>query len=269
MRWFFSGPAVNKKLIDIITKLNLTAGLQLCGDAGDEDSYTSGNKWLDVSGNGNDFFLGSDGATESEKPTFNGAPGGLSAKEYFLFDDNQFFRYDSTNEQWMKDLWINNAKWTLLFYNWHVTGASGQTIFSTRASGDGILTNFTSGEKFDILQEEGGDTTLLGSADVYTGSQWHMSLVSVDEGGGASGSFFHHNGSFNQERGGSTDLFDAAYSTPGVGNPEGTFTIGARVDDTLTLNNGQRMSMFAMWDTNLSKANADDLWALTRGRFGL
>lgn len=94
----------NDSMIAIIEKLNLTANLKLCLDAGDINSYPgSGTKWLDTSGNGYDFDFG-DGSTSSTYPTFNGSAGGLSASEYFSFDGDDYFSYDSANETWMNEL---------------------------------------------------------------------------------------------------------------------------------------------------------------------
>ena len=39
----------NKTLLEIIQDLSLATNLELCLDAGDGNSYTTGTKWLDVS----------------------------------------------------------------------------------------------------------------------------------------------------------------------------------------------------------------------------
>jgi len=106
----------NVTLIDAITTAGLTSGLQLALDAGDTNSYSgSGQSWLDTSGNGYDFFRGITGGANSDDPTFNGTSGGISINEYWSFDGDDFFIYDSANETWMNNLHKNNAQWSWLF----------------------------------------------------------------------------------------------------------------------------------------------------------
>ena len=49
--------------ITMLRRLGLTNGLKLCLDAGDANSYTSGEPWLDTSGNGYDFNRGTTSET--------------------------------------------------------------------------------------------------------------------------------------------------------------------------------------------------------------
>ena len=70
-----AGTGKNYPLIDYIGELSLNSNLVLCLDAGDANSYTSGQKWLDRSGNGYDFFLGTTDSVQASDPTFNGTPG--------------------------------------------------------------------------------------------------------------------------------------------------------------------------------------------------
>src|SRR5688572_16443964 len=53
-----SGNLGTNNLYQEIQGLGLTTGLQFSLDAGSADSYTSGQSWLDLSGNGQDFFRG-------------------------------------------------------------------------------------------------------------------------------------------------------------------------------------------------------------------
>lgn len=73
------------------TLLELTVGLGLptpacCLDSGDIASWPgSGQRWNDVSGNNNHFFLGTSASVEGGgiEPVFRGTPGGRSENEYF------------------------------------------------------------------------------------------------------------------------------------------------------------------------------------------
>jgi len=97
-----SHPAWN--LEEIIRGLSLDTNLKLCLDAGEGDSYTSGQSWLDLAGSGYDFFLGQDGSSDSTDPTFNGVANTMTSSEYWSFDGGDYFTYDTTNETWMENL---------------------------------------------------------------------------------------------------------------------------------------------------------------------
>ena len=115
-----------------IDQAGLLTDLELCLDAGAASSYTSGQKWLDMSGNGYDFFLGSEGASAStgDEPTFTGSAGGLSDSEYFVMDGGDFFSYDTgTLESWMTDMYKDNATWTVLMWTYGPAGGDGDGWF--------------------------------------------------------------------------------------------------------------------------------------------
>jgi hypothetical protein len=59
----------------IICRLGLVTNCKLVLDAGEASSYTSGQSWLDLSGNGYDFFLGSTSGAAANDP-FGGPLGG-------------------------------------------------------------------------------------------------------------------------------------------------------------------------------------------------
>ena len=104
----FAAPEAN--FYQDIVDASLTSGLQLCLDAGSASSYDgSSQKWLDLSGNGQDFFRGADGSATTDDPTFNGSAGGLSSSEYFSLDGGDFFRYDAANTAAMNGVHHNNA----------------------------------------------------------------------------------------------------------------------------------------------------------------
>ena len=67
-----AGAAPKFSLMTSITDASLTTGLQFCLDAGVAASYTSGDKWLDLSGNGQDWQMGTSVGSDSEDPAFTG-----------------------------------------------------------------------------------------------------------------------------------------------------------------------------------------------------
>jgi hypothetical protein len=124
--------------VDVIRRLNLDSGLKLCLDAGDANSYSSGQKWLDVSGNSYDFFLGDDATSESDDPTFNGSAGGLSTSEYFSFDgadgaNGDHFTYDSVSESWIDNLHKDNVKLTII--TWIYLASTANQAFCGNTQG--------------------------------------------------------------------------------------------------------------------------------------
>jgi hypothetical protein len=130
-----SGPR-SGKIIDAVNTLGLTAGLKLCLDAGDINSYSSGQKWLDVSGNGYDFNRGASSSSQSSDPTFNGTPGNESSSEYWSLDGGDYFTYDSASETWMDALHQNNALFA--YAGWMKLPTLSTTIFGTAGTGIGV-----------------------------------------------------------------------------------------------------------------------------------
>lgn len=129
----FQGPASGKARMDmlcVIQHCGLATGLKLCLDAGDDESYSSGQKWLDTSGGGYDFYRGAGSGSEGSDPTFNGTVGRRSSGEYFSGDGGDYFTYDSANETWMNDL-HKNGKLTSAFCGVHVAADATLPIFST------------------------------------------------------------------------------------------------------------------------------------------
>ncbi len=241
----------NVALIDAINSLGLSTDLQLCLDAGDKNSYTSGNKWRDVSGNGNDFFLGSDGATAGEKPTFNGSPGGLSAKEYWSFDGGDFFRYDSANETWMNAIHKNSAQYSIFIIHTAAgevvsskgvagtsgAGGSGKLGFALTAistAGNNMFFNTSAGAAGSDMNSNASDFRLPEDGTLQTLG------LSVDEPAGAGGLLWVKDGVSD-----STD--NATYSSPSASDASHTMEIAARGDGNSPADADYRLVAFAMW----------------------
>lgn len=83
----FQSKTRGESALAAITRLNLSSGLKLCLDAGDAASYPgTGQSWLDVSGQANNFFLGANNTVTTDDPSFSGTPGGLTANESFTLE---------------------------------------------------------------------------------------------------------------------------------------------------------------------------------------
>jgi hypothetical protein len=84
-------------------------------DAGDTNSYPgTGQTLADLSGNANDFWLGSTSAVEASDPTWHGSANGLSANEYFQHDGGDWCRSKAANPAAIDALHKANAVFTIL-----------------------------------------------------------------------------------------------------------------------------------------------------------
>jgi hypothetical protein len=269
---FGGGVSGNQSLFDVLTALSLTTNLEVCLDAGDSTSYSSGQSWLDRSGNGFDFFLGATDSVASDDPTFNGTAGGLSSEEYFSFDGGDFFRYDGTNETWMNNLHKNSAKFSIASWVRTPNAGSHQRFIGTNAGADtniGVHFQIQSNEVVSIYITAGGGATAMSFAsdDAVSVDTWHFLGVSVDEATGAGGGFLYLDGAYLQV--GSADTFDATYTSPTTSDATYTMEIGAGGNAAGAVVNTFRIALVAMWEGSvITSANFDSIYAQTRGRFG-
>lgn len=248
-----------------LAKLGALEGAKLILDAGDGASYTSGQKWLDLSGNGYDFFLGADGAATATDPTFNGTADRKSSGEYFSFDGGDYLTYDTTNETWMQNVHKNNAKLTIALWAYHVDtgvtsycGTRGDTtgtgFIYARLSGVGVQAFRCFNAGVDCLTIDGTSTTQLPL------NQWGMTAISIDEAAGT-GSFFMN---------GVQETFTSTYVGPSAGNASFTFQVGARGNANSPVSSGTRIGSFMMWEgQTLTLGQLQAIYATTRGKFGV
>lgn len=253
-------------LIEIIQRLSLTSDLKLCLDAGDPASYNPNvqtAKWLDVSGNGYDFYRGSSGAGDAAEPTFNGSAGGLSSAEYFSFDGGDYFSYDSSNETWMNTLHNDGAIWSA-FAMVHLPSTSIINLFVTGGvgtyygAGFGLNTNTL---RYSVTTPATGENANA-STGATTTSAWGPLGYGLSENGGASGSSYIITG-------GATGTWNAA-NTLVSSNTPGPATIGASALKNNLLPSGSRLACLAVWQgTALTTGNLSDIYNAIKGRFGL
>lgn len=250
-------------LLTVVRKLGLSTGLKLCLDAGDSDSYTSGQSWLDRSGNGYDFFLGATNSVTTDDPTFNGTAGRRSSSEYFSFDGGDIFQYDSANETWMNNLHKDNAKFTLvgMFYLPDTTTTQG--LFST-ARGNNADTGFSTyvagtAVGFNVRTGSASAISAVNVTTLPTSSAWNFIGLTVDEAAGTG--FWCVNGS--------EDTFTSTYTSPSSGSATGTLRIGSRRTDSLLVS-GSRIASAAMWEgVAIDASQMRALFQATRGKFAI
>lgn len=251
-------------LLYVLRKLGLTSNLRLCLDAGDAESYSSGQSWLDRSGNGYDFFRGADGSATGSDPTFNGTAGGRSSAEYWSFDGGDYFTYDTTNETWMQNLHKNNALFTLLMW-WYVTSGDTLALWGSNggagSTGTGMhIYHSASALRFRVVNATATVLDTTSGLTIPTG--WVMIGLSVDEAAGASGGLWFCNGN--------TETFDTTYSSPSSGNASNTMQIAARGNASNPSANGTRCAQFMAWEGRaLTLGEIQAVFQVTRSRFGV
>ena len=257
-------------LIEAITTAGLTANLQLALDAGDSNSYSgSGQKWLDTSVNGYDFFRGATSSPDADDPTFNGVAGELSSSEYWLFDGSQTFTYDSANETFMDDFHQDGAIGSMVGWIYPKSGAFNFLWLTGPGSTNQIWSSFAvdNNVKLCFKVADGVDpVSHTKTADnAMTADAWHFVGITISENGGDV-SFFYRDGAPDEV--GSASTFDAAYASPSASGSTSTLEIGGG-GATLFNPNGSRISQFAVWSGSvITKANFDTLYDATKGRFG-
>ena len=253
---------IGKKLIDVITDASLTTNLRLVLDAGDSNSYTSGTKWLDVSGNGYDMTFGNATGASTDDPTFVGVVGHRGVGTYMSFDGGDYFEYDSANETWMNNLHKANSVFSSIaglftksgsMYIWGTQGASSRTgTYWLRSTSQGI--QFRNGAS--NLGQKYAD-------DAISNDAWHFCGQGLGEADGDVSHFYLDGG---PDQAGSADTFSFSVTGESTGNPGATFAVGAKGGESnagvVPAVAGYRLMFLAVWtDTLITNANMDTMYA--------
>jgi hypothetical protein len=244
-------------LTQVLSDLGLTSGLTLLLDAGDLESYASGQKWLDRSGNGYDFFLGADATASATDPTFN-------SDGYFTFDAGDFFTYDTTNETWMQNLHKDNAAFTLLSWvytpvnsaNYCFVGTAGATF---AAVGISFYISTTNKVSFRLYNATGSTGLDIDTTATVSAGAWHFCGITLDEAAGT-GSLFLDS---------VAEAKTTTYTSPSAASATRTMQIGAFGNNVAPFPNNTRFAMQLAYTTALSDANVAAIFNATRGRFGV
>jgi hypothetical protein len=263
-------------LIDAISSLSLTSSLQLCLDAGDASSYTSGQTWSDVSGNSNHFYRGSGSGSESNDPTFNGVAGRQSSSEYFSSDGNDAFWNTAKHSfpaNWHKD----GATYTVAGWIYIASGSTEPlfivcNFYGNNQVGTNALVDPGTG-KVGVQMSRGGAQPIQvfsssASGYVPTG-QWVFVAASFAEGTGTSfvclNSTQHlmSSDSYVSPSSSAPNFGMAIWSTP---NSTGT---GVDTDTNYLPDNGSRIAELSVWNRALSQSEVDSLYNARKGKFGL
>lgn len=258
-------------LINTLSNLSLTTGLQGCYDFADSNCYSgSGQTITDLSGNGNNLFNGSSSSNASQDMAFTGTSGKLSAAEYFERNATTGFSLLGGNvPTWMQAVHKSNGKFSCVQWTKTPTGTYGIGSLNNDISIDGAGTSLPPGFSFGAST---GVTVTLG----------YPIFVAVNDAGTAvgyfagtavipnTGTWMFSGCAIDVQAGTAVIQIDStvysgaiSYSSPSAnsaGAPFGVGPTGATV---------HYKNCLALWDKSIGAAGLQAIFTATRGRFGV
>jgi Concanavalin A-like lectin/glucanases superfamily len=250
----------NKPFRTIIDDLGLSTGLQLCLDAGDIQSYDGTSQtWVDR-GQGNDFFRGTTSGAEASDPTFNGVAGALTENEYFSFDGGDFFRYTTTNPNWIQSFHKGGATFTIAMWVRLPSigsGLSGEIFSNLRDGagvfGTGILLAKTIAGNFQFLVYNAGVIVKNTSVSLTSfDNKWFFFGLSLNEADAVSGRIFIVDRNVL--------IGSGTYTAPASVDATATTEIGAGGNGFFPLESGDQMAAFMVWNRALSATELQSIY---------
>lgn len=255
--------------LQVTRKLGQGSGLVYCLDAGDAASApSSATQWLDTSGNGHDFDLGTTGGAEGTDPTQNGTPGRMSSGEYFSSSDGaRYFQYETTNPAAFGNMHKNSALWWWDCWHYAVLG-SAYGILGTLAaslSNIGIRIQIAAGGVVSLIVGNGSGTAALNQTSGTAGinsvadARWNYIGVGVDEANSVVRMCI--NGQYGD--------VSASYSSPSASNATNVMEIGTRGGGNLPFPTGSRFGIARQFSRLLAGTEAVAFFNATRGRYSV
>lgn len=263
----YAGVAEEARVLPTLTGFKRPRVVTLCLDARDGVSAPgSGQKWLDISGNGYDFFRGPDGTATAADPTHAGTPGVMTAAEKWTFDGGDYFVYDSANEAWMNAVHQNNALFGLLA--WIKPGGSGQHFICGTMAGSNNNIGFqsfisTANGNVNLQVANGSGTSALATPAALgaTSGAWQLIGTSFDE---AAGTGFHF------RNGTSSSPLSTAITSPSAAAATNTLHVCASGNAGAPLANGSELGGFLFFAGVAPTATFfNNFFAATRGVYGI
>lgn len=223
-----------------------------------------------------DYFLGATSGAEATDPTFNSA----GDASYFSFDGGDYFTHSlgATSTAFLKGLHKTGAVFSVELW-FRFNGNAVQSSFFDSGTSDqggsdmsrGVIytctdTSFSGvGQQLRVKRDSAGANALtVTTTSSFVSGTTYMTGLSYRAGGE---SFFYRNGGYDPTSSG--NVFTATLATPGTTDASNAPRIGARGDGANRVPSGTRLYRIALYNTALSKAEFDALWAASRGRFGL
>lgn len=258
------------KLVDIITSLGSNANLRVCLDAGDSNSYASGAQWLDVSGQGSNFYLGNTSGSDAHDPTFHGTPGNLSVNEYFSLDGGDDFTLVPATPAWLNAFHHVGGKFTLLAWVFVPTITSPGTQFfgglgnvNSTVQGAGIAFSSSISVSYGIgidIEDNIANVYSKAAVALCTPNTWNLMAVALDMTAGT----------VDFQVNGTNEPYTSQTIAPTRTDPaESQLQIATNGGDFEPDSAGTRWGELAIWDRALSAAELAALWTATRVRWGV
>lgn len=249
-------------LKDVLVDCGQWNNIMLCLDAADGNSFTSGQSWLDTSGNGYDFFRGTNNTIEASDPTFNGVANAKSRFEYWSFDGGDRFTYDSAIETWMQNLHKAGAKGTFLIWVYMASVSTLQGFFGTLTSagnGTGFSVRLTANRAIQGILYNNNTlvTEITAPSPLTITNQWVQLAISFDITT-ATGCYTVNNTG--------ADL-TLTVGTPATGAASSNLSIGSQGSGGQPMGAGSRIAAIAFWDRMMSKEEIFSIYDATRTRF--
>lgn len=239
----------SKSASAILSRLGLLSSFKAVYDAADAASYSSGQQWLDTSGNGLNFNLGADGNATASDPTFTGTVGSQSTDSYFAHDGGDYFSNAISVPAWVSSAHKDNATFSGFGMFYTVAGLSVYLATRTQVStamGFALFKSAT--EKFSFGVGNGASAALSSvamSASMPTGA-WTFIGWRLNEATGANGLTLQVNGT--QER------FTSTFTLPSASDAT-AIRIGSYANGNTPLPAGSRSNMIAFTDSEISDAD--------------
>lgn len=253
-------------VITSLRNLGLTSGLQICLDAGDANSYSSGQSWLDLSGNGDDLFLGATSGATATDPTFNGTAGGRSKEEYFSFDGADYFHYDGVaNPTWADNMHKDSAAFTLVSWFWPGSATSHGLMGTSQSNNNniGIVWSCNASNGNNTVNVSNGTGAAARSVALNVGvtaSVWNFLAFRLDEAG--NNCFAVRNATKSADQA-------ASYTTPSASAATWIIELGSFGNGSGPVSNTSRMAVFLVYSAALTYAQINSIFNATRVRFGV
>lgn len=255
-------------LPNALRRLGLVSGCKLMLDPADAASFSGGQTWSDISGQGNDFYRGASNIGGADDPTQVGTNGDLAGTTYWSFDGGDFLTLASgSNPNWINSIHKSGGKCSIAAWVYVGTGSTNQAIIGTNgdvSTNIGFSLRAGSTNKLNFNTRNGSAASInLSSSGSITAGAWTFCGLSFDEGAGASGTAMVVNGVASLHNGAATSPSAAAATYPAQIGSSGAGASGM-------LTNNSRLGLLLAWDNVALGANA--LLALfeeTRGRFSV
>lgn len=248
----------------------------------DAKDYTSGTNWS------NNVAAPADGSAQIAydfELTGDPAITNTGADDaYWDLDGDDYFTLDSANTAFLSAMHKAGSEFTVeIWMQWAGTPSSNiAPLFDSGSSdvggsdlskgiifldlGNNVVDSQTAGRmRLRIKQDSGGTSSFNVQSDAAIPSgAVQMCAVSFKAG---NTSFLYRNGAYAQVS--ATDTFTGTLSSPGTSDSTNRTRIGARGDGTFRVPTGTRVYLARIYNRALSKAELDQNWDATRGRYGL